>query len=346
MFHQSLGASADSRPVGVSHALGEVSLRTIPPDLLIAPDFQHFSTRQVVGKDRILDIYFHRSAGSVQISGGEYGVQSIQALPLDRRFISFFKKSIAGLDRLIKLDFRYVPTAEKADVRLYSDSEITLGGLGVTLGIALSNDTDQKDFWEIMINAPAFNGNVNYFYYAALHEFGHALGLEHPFDSSDGDVFESTDSSFSAYPEETMMAYRNPQGGVWPTRFSTSDLAALKAVWGEERSARSTRRLASQRLIGANLEDELIGRDDLSPIGAELHGDLITAAGVDEIRTQGLKNQLVMHGAIPPCLDFSPIPVAANPFGQLDGIGVSDLSLEKLQGLTVGLPDSYTGNLV
>jgi hypothetical protein len=70
--------------------------------------------------------------------------------------------------------------------------------------------------------------------YATIHEFGHTLGLEHPFDNGDGDYYGSTSSAASAFPEDTVMAYRSPQGSSWPTWYSTNDINALVSVWGVE----------------------------------------------------------------------------------------------------------------
>ena len=62
----------------------------------------------------------------------------------------------------------------------------------------------------MFLNIPSFKNNQDYLRYAFIHELGHAIGLEHPFNNSDGDVFEEeTSFSDSAYAEETVMAYRN-----------------------------------------------------------------------------------------------------------------------------------------
>ena len=292
MCYRCLLASGNSVALGAPHALAEQSLRTIPVEQLIAPDFEFFTKQQVL-TDGVLDLYLHRPAGPVVVNGGGFGTQTIQTLAMDEAFTAFFQDAVQRLDAEIDLDFRFVDSAESADVRFYLDSEIALGGSGITLGIALSNDTPQRDFWEIMLNTPAFNGELDYLYYAALHELLHTLGGEHPFDRSDGDVFVSSNYSLSAYPEETLLAYRSPLGENWPTWFTANDLAALKAIWGVETNAGVSTAASSSsgyRLISTAYNDVLIGGVGSNLLRGELGNDVLTGGGSSDELWEGKSN--------------------------------------------------------
>ena len=70
-----------------------------------------------------------------------------------------------------------------------------------------------------------------------LHELGHALGLEHPFDDSDGDCLYSDEpwSEKSAEASVTVMAYRSPKKPVG--FFTDLDLATLQSIHGVAKDA-------------------------------------------------------------------------------------------------------------
>ena len=152
--------------------------------------------------------------------------------------MDYFFHSVEDLDQHIALDFRFVDSPQEADLRIYFDTFIEIpGSSGETLGLALPNQLQgQNSFWEIILNRPAFGSDENYLRYAALHEFGHTLGMEHPFDQSDGDVFGSSSpwAGNSAFPSETVMAYRSPKFGEWSNNFTDNDLRALESIWGSE----------------------------------------------------------------------------------------------------------------
>ena len=90
-----------------------------------------------------------------------------------------------------------------------------------------------------------------------IHEFGHALGLEHPFEGGDGDTVNgTTDPWASAFPEETVMACRSPLSGSWPEFFTENDLNALIDVWGAERQFLAD---GGSRFDGNSYIDDVVG---------------------------------------------------------------------------------------
>lgn len=286
MCYRCMLLGADSLAYAWSHpGPAQLTMRLIPPEQLISPEFRNFSTRQVV-RDGVMDVYLHRPAGPTVVNGGVYGSQTIQALQLDDELYSFLQRSLAELDASLDLDFRLVNQPEAADLAFYLDREINLAESDgdITLGIALSNSTSRRSFWELMLNTPAFNTDTNYLRYAALHEFGHALGLEHPFEDSDGDVVFSSDPWSSAFPEDTVMASRMPQSGVWPTVFSPNDLAALQVIWGVERPSLPASTPLPRRLIGSAANDQLTGGSGNDLLRGEFGSDtLIGGGGADQL---------------------------------------------------------------
>lgn len=208
----------------------------IPVGNLISTGFQGF-TNKLLSSDKSLDIYLHTSGGSVVTGGGKFGSQRIDSLPISPGLKSFIESTLKRLDVLIDLDFRFINDSERADINFYIDTVIDVGDAGKTLGITLSNSTRSRQWWEIFLNGTALQGQPDYLRYAIIHEFGHTLGLEHPFDGSDGDYYQSLDYRLSAYPEETVMAYRTPMNGSWPLWYSYNDILALQKIWGLEAGA-------------------------------------------------------------------------------------------------------------
>ena len=231
-------------------------------------------TRRATATDGVLDYYLHAPGGAVTVSGGGFGEQEIQSIAIAGTDQDYFNAMVRRLDRIIDLDFTQVDNPLSADVDLYYDTEIDLGGGGITLGLATTSGVGG---WELYLNYPALDNDEPYRRYALIHEFGHSLGLEHPFEARDGDVFNgSTDPWSSAHPEDTVMAYRSPRSESWPEFFSDNDLHALIEVWGAE-----------ARYLSEN-DDDVVGND--------YRDVLLGDGGNDELR--GLSKSDLLNGGL------------------------------------------------
>jgi len=287
------------------------TLRTVPAGQLISSSLARF-TRDLIA-DGNLSLHLATAGGPVQVQGGDFGPQTIQSLPISAADQAYLRQEVSQLDAVLDLDFSWAASPAKADVVIYVDREINLGDGGETLGIALSNSTPSRDYWEVIINGPALVKDQSHFRYALIHELGHALGLEHPFDRYDGDWFASATPSASAFPEETVMAYRDPVNGRWPMAYSDNDLDALVQLWGKEAVRGSA---AADRLTGTRWGEELLGlagndrlsgaagNDRLSggPGNDWLHG----GAGNDELTGGPGADRFVLSEGLDRIRDFNP----------------------------------------
>ena len=230
-------------------------------------------TRRATATDGVLDYYLHTPGGAVTVSGGGFGEQEIQSLAIPGSDQDYFNSMVRRLDSIVDLDFTQVDNPLSADVDLYYDIEIDLGRDEITLGLATTNGVGG---WELFLNYLAL-GDESYRRYALIHEFGHSLGLEHPFEVRDGDVLNGiTDPWSSAFPEDTVMAYRSPKGESWPEFFSDNDLNALIEVWGAE-----------ARYLSEN-DDVVVGND--------YRDVLLGDGGNDELR--GLSKSDLLNGGL------------------------------------------------
>ena len=255
----------------------DARLRRIPEGILLSPDHLAFTSDILLDLGRsTIPYYLHGLSGPVEVGGGEFGSQVISAIEPTDEFSSFVVDSLARLGSFLAVDFRRVSLLDDASFAYFVDSRIEIGS-GLTLGLAVPNSSPDASWWEVFLNGPAMQDDFYLVRYAFLHETGHLLGLEHPFDSSDGDVFLSSRPLMNAYPEETVMAYRDPLNSEWPIWYSPSDIDALVSAWGL-REFDSTRILSSSKSSLLALLDQQpyvatfdgVGSSPPSEVGGEL----------------------------------------------------------------------------
>ena len=265
----------------------------VPPQALIDPTSWSFN-QQTLLKDGQISFSLYTKGGPVEIGGGTFGEQIIQTRPIDQEFQSFLITSIQRLDQILDIDFTISTTGERGEINFYLDEVIDIGSSdGTVLGIAINNyNSNQGGWWETLLNEPAFLGDRIYQYYASLHEVGHSLGLEHPFDASDGDHYDSEDPYLSARPEQTVMAYRAPISGSWPTWYQTSDLEALVSLYGKELQLFSR---SDDLIIGEDYSEKLNGGQGEDRIHGNGGNDEIYG-GRDDDWINGNQGDDVIHG--------------------------------------------------
>ena len=283
-------------------------MRKIKPKFLISNDLVTI-TQEILKKDQKLNIYLHDEAGPVAVSGGDFGSQAITTLPWSSADKKFLENFYSELDKFIDLNFNFTTNQSTADIAIFLDTEITTSD-GDSLGLAISNeDNDGGYFWEIFINKPSFEGDINYLRYALIHEIGHTLGLEHPFEDNDGDVVDGITNPWkSLYPEDTVMAYRDPINGEWPNNFTSNDKNALLKLWGRETNlgpevesdkpnGLSPQVLDSNstRFQGTSKADWIIGNDGNNIINAKGGNDYLQG-GVGNDRLNGSKGNDFLEG--------------------------------------------------
>ena len=242
---------------------------------LISPELAGASGRIFGSDNEFVRFYIHNESGETYIGGGSVGPQWITTMAIDDERYEWILNVFDQLNQQLDLDFVESSTPNGSQINIYFDTEIEVGGSGTTLGLALSNEGRRRSWWEIVINAPVLANDQDYLDFAIVHELGHVMGLEHPFDSSDGDVagerFGDPDAS------ETTMSYTKPKEG-WPDFYSDADLTAMTAIWGLE-DDRNQEWLIRDRDNNALLFTADDGNERLQE---EISGDLVIGQAPDE----------------------------------------------------------------
>ena len=156
--------------------------------------------------------------------------QTLRADPFYRDEKALGIKLIKATDRLIALDFHEVSRPDDADLVIvgYCDANDRKEG-------AVSQNVDGTQYIMILNGCRGIATGSEDPVWLFLHEFGHALGLEHPFSDIDGDcLFDNRPySTAAAHAGHTVMAYKPRPGGP-PSFFTNYDIAVLRRIWGTD----------------------------------------------------------------------------------------------------------------
>lgn len=177
-----------------------------------------------VDKEGTLDTYAGKPIDSLEISDSAY---------------LFIVDSISSLNQQINLDISVTTEKAESDIKVFKHS-FDVSGAGESSGLtklsysysgsAKTPENVSFEYIDISVNTIFGDDKTNFWKYVFLHELGHALGLEHPFDLLDGDgIGDKSNPTI----DETLMAYGPPTNNAYPTQYKDVDIQALQEIWGE-----------------------------------------------------------------------------------------------------------------
>jgi hypothetical protein len=174
--------------------------------------------------------YLHNAGDAYSLTSTERSVWQAVFSDLD-----------SGPQHVLPIRFSPVSSARDATLVLYNNPVRSGTTLGATNRPISSADV-VSGFWQTIttyrdtITGYVGGNSTSYsalYRFIALHELGHALGLDHPFENTLWPGFRATDnpSTSGPRPSETVMTY-NFNLATIASQYSSTDQQALQYLWG------------------------------------------------------------------------------------------------------------------
>lgn len=144
----------------------------------------------------------------------------------------------------LPITFRESINTGTANLVIMNNNKLGASNLGGTT-LPLDEKRNSTGFWQIIktkrdaltgISGGNENDFSNFYKYTAIHELGHALGLDHPFENILWPGFNLNDNPFNSgpTPKDTVMTYNINKSNL-SYNFSGYDQEALEYIWGTDK---------------------------------------------------------------------------------------------------------------
>jgi serralysin len=130
----------------------------------------------------------------------------------------FINNMLSYVEDLIDVDFKLVKRRKHAELNFYETPLIADNQ--EYLGLAVPYESSSGNKWNLYVKSYTGVYSKKWVY---LHEFGHFIGMEHPFDDTDGDVW------YNESTNDTVMSYNYLPSFRW--WFRQADIDTITGMW-------------------------------------------------------------------------------------------------------------------